>query len=346
MTNISRENNFDIIRLIAAVQVFVGHGLYHLEVIGFSAFKRISNLFPGVLMFFTISGFLIIASFDRNNDVVKYFYNRILRIYPALWVCFIVTLGALIYFDEVKLESLQDSTFWIWCAAQLTILQFWTPDFLREWGVGTPNGSLWTIPVEIQFYAIVPMIFVLFKRISLLSKIIILIIISISFNIILSVTMIGGENVYTKIAYVSVFPYLYGFLLGSILYLYWPIFSKYIEGKALYWGLLLVCISLLTDSHASYYPRDYEFLLNVILSIFTISLAFTYKSIGGILRGNDLSYGLYIYHMVVINAFISMGFVGNLEYMVYSFIVTIALSYLSWTYVEKRVLKFKRVSAN
>ena len=33
------------------------------------------------------------------------------------------------------------------------------PDFLRGYGVGVLNGSLWTIPVELQFYALVPLIY-------------------------------------------------------------------------------------------------------------------------------------------------------------------------------------------
>lgn len=37
---------------------------------------------------------------------------------------------------------------------QGTVFQFWTPDFLRGYGCGTPNGSLWTICVLVQFYIV------------------------------------------------------------------------------------------------------------------------------------------------------------------------------------------------
>lgn len=37
---------------------------------------------------------------------------------------------------------------------QGTIFQFWTPDCLRGYGTGTPNGALWTIGVMIQFYIV------------------------------------------------------------------------------------------------------------------------------------------------------------------------------------------------
>jgi peptidoglycan/LPS O-acetylase OafA/YrhL len=40
--------------------------------------------------------------------------------------------------------------------AQLSIVQFYNPDFLRGYGVGVLNGSLWTISVELQFYVMLP----------------------------------------------------------------------------------------------------------------------------------------------------------------------------------------------
>lgn len=42
----------------------------------------------------------------------------------------------------------------VFTATQATFLQFWTPASLRGYGVGTPNGALWTICVLIQFYII------------------------------------------------------------------------------------------------------------------------------------------------------------------------------------------------
>ena len=34
------------------------------------------------------------------------------------------------------------------------LFQFWTPEALRGFGCGTPNGSLWTISVIVQFYIV------------------------------------------------------------------------------------------------------------------------------------------------------------------------------------------------
>ena len=76
---ISRTNNFDLIRLFAAFQVLIFHSTTHLELTNEVNFY-ILDLFPGVLMFFVMSGFLIMSSLDRNPDLKNYTTNRKIKI--------------------------------------------------------------------------------------------------------------------------------------------------------------------------------------------------------------------------------------------------------------------------
>jgi peptidoglycan/LPS O-acetylase OafA/YrhL len=340
--SVSRDNNFDLIRLIAAFQVMIMHAIVHLKINGWgvSQLSGFFDFFPGVLMFFTISGFLILGSYDRNKNLKTYFYNRCLRIFPALWVCFIITLIILLGFKVIDLKNIFSGTIINWIIAQLTFFQFWTPDIFRKWGVGTPNGSLWTIPVELQFYIVLPLIVILSKRKYLTLIFLTLSIVSVILNANSTALWGSEETILHKLAGVSIIPYLYSFLIGCMLYHKWDTFRGYIENRGLIWmGIFFLVVFLC--GKPSYFPKGVEILSNVVLSILTISLAFTFPKCSRILKYNDISYGMYIYHMLVINVVVTLGYTGKLTHMITTVILTIVLSLLSWTIIEKRALMLK-----
>ena len=84
-----KTNNFDLIRLAAALQVALTHALGDMgSGERLWLLRLFTELFPGVPIFFFISGFLISKSFEKNPVLREYALNRCLRIYPALVVCF------------------------------------------------------------------------------------------------------------------------------------------------------------------------------------------------------------------------------------------------------------------
>jgi peptidoglycan/LPS O-acetylase OafA/YrhL len=338
---LSRENNFDLLRLIAATQVVIFHTIEHLEINNLNKFTNILSYFPGVLVFFTISGFLIFSSFDRNNDFKKYFINRFLRLFPALWLCFFITLGLLLFFNTITFHDIFSWTIIKWVFTQVTVFQFWTPDVLRSLGVGTPNGSLWTIPIELQFYILLPFIILVFKKIRLVYKFLFLIIISLAFSFYLSSKQGMHETLVIKLSGVSILPYLYCFLTGSMMYLFWDKIKKLIVCKALYWLLFYFSFNFIFNIKPSYLPINLKVISNSLLAILSISLAYTLPKLSLFLKGNDISYGMYIYHMLVINSLISFGYLGDVKYLFLTIIITIAISSLSWFLIEKKALQLK-----
>ena len=73
---ISRNNNFDLIRLFAAFQVVFWHGSVHFDITeALFGFLSVLYHFPGVPIFFTISGFLISHSLERNNFRLKQYFS-------------------------------------------------------------------------------------------------------------------------------------------------------------------------------------------------------------------------------------------------------------------------------
>jgi len=161
-----RFNNFDLLRLIAAMQVVVLHSVGILKIDPNSAVNgllQFIHLFPGVPIFFFISGFLISKSYESNHKIYEYSQNRILRLYPALIIC--VAFSMVLIFISGYMATVDASVFdWSFLfLAKTTIIQFYNPDFMRAYGDGVLNGSLWTITVELQFYFMVPIIYTLFK---------------------------------------------------------------------------------------------------------------------------------------------------------------------------------------
>jgi peptidoglycan/LPS O-acetylase OafA/YrhL len=359
----SKTNNFDLIRLFAALQVMLFHQLNHFDVLEKHTYLSIFlNQFPGVPVFFFISGFLITSSFNNNqNNITNYFKNRAIRIFPALWVCLIFTIIILFLFNQIEWNNID---FYKWILAQSTFLQYYTPNFLKHWGIGTPNGSLWSIVVELQFYLLIPVLcWVLNKQKSKLSINIILIsiyIISFLLRYYINVKVINNPNFdvqslenqdtifFYKLISTSVFCNLYYFTVGIFFYYNFDYLKKFFENKALFWcGIYLVYIlyfalykqSYLSPNHYNIYAQ----LSIVLLAITTFSLAFTNQSITKkILRKNDISYGIYIYHMPIVNAMIGLNIKGTILKVLISSIIVVNLAILSWVFVEKRILLLKK----
>jgi peptidoglycan/LPS O-acetylase OafA/YrhL len=349
----SHVNNFDLLRLLASLQVLFIHACEHLKITyPESVMILISPLlfFPGVPIFFTISGFLIIWSFERNKDQLKKFYrNRLLRIYPALWGCLLLTILVLLGFSIITPLQLCSKEMMTWLICQLTIFQFYTPDLLRSFGVGNPNGSLWTISLEIQFYLIVPILYWLIfkpaqKKIAYYC-IALLCILSVSAYV--YANSLPDESMQSKLTGVFLLPYLYNFIFGIIIYKEWKFFKRILSDKALYWLAFYLLYSLICSSYLklyipSYWPNAWGFLANSILALTIISMAYTATSFStALLRGNDFSYGIYIYHMLVVNVFVQLSYTGSILSLGCVFILTFLLAVGSWFLIEHPILKWK-----
>lgn len=348
---ISRENNFDLIRLFAALQVLLGHGINHLQILGYDEILDVISFFPGVMVFFVISGFLITRSYINcsikksmggDKYILQYIKNRCLRIFPALWFAFILAMALLLLFKVISFTSFLNLDLWAWFFGQITIFQYYTPNLLRNFGVGTPNGSLWTIPVELEFYILLPVFFLFLKHISIKVKFIALFLFSAMFNFLWTSACESGESILDKLIEVSIFPYLYAFLFGGLMFLNWSKIKWFIEGKICYWFLIYGLYCYFADALPGYHLDDWTTLLaNLLLGILTISAAFSKISLGKVLHGNDISYGIYIYHMLVINVFVQMKFVGNISYLLMALIITVCIAIISWVFIEKKALSLK-----
>ncbi|HHX8669793.1 TPA: acyltransferase family protein [Vibrio alginolyticus] len=340
----SKINNFDLIRLFAALQVVIGHSVHHLDV-KFIPYDYFLRFFPGVPIFFLVSGYLISSAYQRSPTLRHYAFNRFVRIFPALWVCLLFTVIMVIFVVKADF-SLIELTQWIF--AQATIGQFYNPDFLRSFGVGVINGSLWTIPVEIQFYLMTPILYFFIQKFSSKKSGYALIFLFLFFLII---NQVYGRFVHDndeisilgKLFGVTFIPYFCYFLLGCILQKYRDYIIQLLSGKLIiiifsYMVLAVICDNLGLITYGSFITP----LLLIPLAMLVICVAYTKKDFSFMtLKGNDISYGVYIYHMLWVNLFIYIGFENYIGLWAV-ILFTVLSGFVSWRIIERPVLSFKR----
>jgi len=325
-------NNFDLLRLIAATEVIVDHYFQHLNIPISSFSLKLLYLFPGVPVFFIISGYLISASYERNNNLAIYFKNRALRIFPGLWGCIFLTI-IIFSFTGVSFFNKQVIA---WLPAQLTGF-IYTPKFLANYGFGSYNGSLWTIPIELQFYIILPVCYLLAPKTKTNYWFYGLLLVFITANI-----FCGFSNfnpLITKLLNYSFIPNFYLFLIGVILQRLRIYKSALIYNKAIYWVILYTLFSLSLQDHMNLVI--FLVIKNLLLAGCILSLAYTLPQTAlKLLRKNDISYGVYIYHGLILTVLVQEKLAGFIN--VFLLIVgAYVLGYLSWIIIERPFLKRK-----
>jgi peptidoglycan/LPS O-acetylase OafA/YrhL len=293
------------------------------------------SLFPGVPIFFVMSGFLISASYERDNNIWKYTKNRVLRIYPALWVSLVIAIITMYIFFE---NSVSFATSIKWFFARATFLQFYHNNIFNDYGMGNLNGTLWTIFIELQFYVLVPILYGLFKN-NLSKTLVILFFISFSVNLVFK--NLDSTSFIVKLVFITIWPYLYMFLFGVFIQKNYWIIQKLLKGKFVYLITLYLVFGYICIIY-SLIPKDYYYSILVFLLVPLIfSLAYSKVNFNLITLKNDISYGIYIYHLVIINIFIEINLVGDIKYLFLLIILTIFISTLSWKFIEKPSLKLK-----
>jgi len=347
-----RPNNFDLIRLAAALQVVVVHANEHLHLSeemsdGMIQLLSVIGLFPGVPIFFVISGFLISRSFESSQTIMGFAWKRILRIYPGLWCAFLVSLILVLGSRPQLLLNAEIKQFLLWTVAQVSIIQFYNPQFLRAYGVGVLNGSLWTIPVEMQFYMATPLIYYLCcsSRDRAKWRLPLVIFVFIVVNRIWSSVPLDSQNhISFKLLSVSMVPYFWVFLIGVWLQQNWLSVRRYFESKFVFWitAYVVFCLAIAPLTGMSIGSNNSSILATILLAGVTMSAAFSTKRLAGyLLRGTDLSYGVYIYHMLVVNFLLEIGLSRSFYLLPVVLVISLFAASLSWFFIESPLLRQK-----
>ena len=343
MNNDITKNNFDLIRLFAAFQVAIKHASIHL---GYKhpIIDAISFL-PGVPIFFFISGFCIYLSYEKSltnkSPLKNFFMKRALRLYPALFFCFLfsVLLAQISgYFSTIEFSIKE---FFIWTFTQLTFFQFFNPEFLRGFGEGSINGSLWTISTELQFYFLTPIIYFLFRK--KLIFIIILISVFCLLNI-LNSNLNDSSTIILKLIRVSFLPWVFMFLLGGFMAKKNNLLKKILRINFYSLVIIFIILSFLSLKLGLTIDNKLNPIIYIVLVFLILKIAFYNPSLSDkLLKRNDISYGVYVFHMPIVNFLLYKEiFLKSISGFLLAILATILISIISWFLIEKPSMKFKR----
>lgn len=158
-----RDNNLNLIRMLAAFAVLVSHA-WPLDLGSgtpepLKAFVGQSLGTLAVYVFFVISGFLITASFQRTHSRSRFVLARVLRLLPGLAVSLLIVafcLGPLVTTWPVA-DYLRAPETWMFLVRNLTMAlpQYTLPGVFDTNPYPAVEGSIWTLIHEVLCYVMV-----------------------------------------------------------------------------------------------------------------------------------------------------------------------------------------------
>ena len=173
--NSDRNNNFNLLRILAASAVLVSHA-YPIS-LGPGAPEPLENVLGmslgtlSVLSFFAISGYFISQSFHNSGSIIDFGVARVLRIYPGLLVVLVLTVFVLgpvfTKLDLITYFSDRQTLLYIPRNLILWPLQYELPGVFNDnMYPSAINGSLWTLVYEVSCYAMVAAVGMLYLTLN------------------------------------------------------------------------------------------------------------------------------------------------------------------------------------
>lgn len=348
---VPRENHFIWVRYLAAFSILISHSRL---MISFPDYQQITGtltwLFPGVPTLFLISGFLVSLSNNNSEFNFQYLVKRILRIFPPLWASIILTVIALFVVGYLTPSNLNWGEFVFWFLGQLTVLQVYHPHFLKEFGIGVINGSLWAILVIFQFYMFLPFFtkidLYLSRKYSNKGLIMILIFFAI-INSVFHYFHNFHESIITKILFLTLIPWAFHFFLGYFFQKNFHLIRGEKISSFFFWLTIHLLAYLTLHSFGYNWGRnDINPILLIIFALVIFNAAFlpksknkTFNKIEYLLKKYDITFGIFVYHMVVLNFIVHYEVLLNnsLERLVLLIFLTISVSMFSMFFLEKPI---------
>lgn len=335
----SRDNNFDLLRLVFAGSVL----LWHLYVLSLAPALEVLTLFVSsniaVKGFFVISGYLVMMSYENSSSVREYAEKRLRRIYPAYAAVVLACAVAGAFLTRLPLADYVSRDLARYLAANLMFLNFLAPN-LPGLFEGQPytevNGALWTLKIEVMYYLFVPVLAWMMSHLGRWRVIVALYVVSVLYAI--------GTGLTYSYTGAEIWLQLQRQLPGQLSYFLVGVALYYLNDrlKPRWWAALVAAALLLFVTMTVSVNPLLTFLLEPLaLGILVIFAATALPYLGNFARYGDFSYGIYIIHFPVVQLLVAGGAFGANPWAAASaaLVLVVGLSALSWYAVERPFLR-------
>ena len=161
-----RKNNFTFLHLLGALLVIFGHMYYFVGELPFTICGNYVQVF-GCKIIFILSGYLVTKSYLREPYFLPYLKKRVFKIFPSLTVIVLLTIFVLgpIFTNLTLITYFTNPYTWAYLSNIFLYPRFDLPVvFINNPYPYAINGSLWTIPIEILCYLLVPLFYLINKK--------------------------------------------------------------------------------------------------------------------------------------------------------------------------------------
>ncbi|WP_426702623.1 acyltransferase family protein [Rhodanobacter sp. Col0626] len=333
--NHGQPNNFDALRLAAALLVLVSHQFFFLgrpqpaptgDSLGAVA----------VMVFFVISGYLVAESWYRDPHVMRFALRRVLRLWPALVVATVAIALACVAITTLPMHDYFGRATRRFIVGNIQLRTFYElpgvfvtqPD---NPSLSAVNGSWWTIPVEAKCYVYLAILGAIGLRRRWLS------VVALGLVVLMYIKTLQGHSQADAFNNISFF-YIAFFMTG--------VCARQFVDALRHSRIAIICaagaIACVVAAMVFGQPRLAEWAVIAPLTLIVGSLSTPVMRSAG--RFGDLSYGIYLYAYFAQQ--LTMRFWPGTPALGSSLIVAAAMTtfmaWCSWHAVEAPALRLKR----
>lgn len=277
----------------------------------------------GMVIFFILSGFLITSILLQDQNIACFLTRRFMRIVPLAWLFMLISL--------------------ILSAAPLNVF---TPHFLfyANWppmGLTQPTGHLWSLCLEMQFYVLVALLVLIFKKYAF--KLLPIICIAVTaYRYVNDVPM--AINTYYRLDEI-----LAGCILALINHHRQSAIRQFLGKLDPIYLLPILVVSAHPDGGILNYFRPYIALLLIGSTLFTTKTTWYSNWLNGriLFYIASISYALYVIHGGLVETWLGQG--EKLEkYLKRPLLLaaTFTLAHISTFYFEKHCINLAKKLTN